>query len=159
MTGLKIKCLSCSGIYHETTEAFDPLQPLNGTMFILLPEYGPKGHNWSSFPCDVSIRDADLVCPNCETSYVGGIRIVMESGRSLSVHEARQARLLEEEKKGKKEQGPWDSVRWNDLRKIAVSHGLYKNGMKKQEVIEKLMELQQREEKAKTQRAEGSQSE
>lgn len=146
MKGLKVKCLSCSGIFHETTDSFSPLQVLNGTMFVLLHEYGPAGHNWSSFPYEATIKDADLECPGCGSPYTGNIRLVMKSGNSMSVMEFRK--LLEEEIRQRKEdeakkENPKpeievESLNWWELQRLASEMRIYKTGMTKKELLEKI---------------------
>jgi hypothetical protein len=66
---MDVICKSCTGIFHETTEAFDMHSVWDGTMFRLRRVYGPDGFNWNSFPQDLAIRDADLCCPGCDSVY------------------------------------------------------------------------------------------
>lgn len=70
-------CPSCGGIYHETTEHFDPDFPAHGGMFRLKEKYRDWG--WDSFPADAAIRFADLECPQCGGCYVDpGGRLVKD---------------------------------------------------------------------------------
>jgi len=63
----KIICRDCGGMYHETTELFDPTKITNGTMLKLTPPYDTYG--WSTFLQDASVELADLCCPECEAPY------------------------------------------------------------------------------------------
>lgn len=73
-------CPGCRGRYHETTDAFDPEAPPNGTMFRLKDQYGPQGYHWSSFAPSLGVIGALLVCPNCDVPYVGNSGRVMLDG-------------------------------------------------------------------------------
>ena len=154
MKGLRVKCLSCNEIYHETTDNFSPMGALNGTMFVLLSEYGPAGHNWSSFPCESTIMDADLECPGCGSCYSGNIRLVMQSGLSVSVMEYKQI-LAEEYRSSPEVVEPasddpvsYEKMSWDEIRQAAKEKRLYKIGMTRKELLELLSE-----EEAQTQRA------
>ncbi len=142
MRGLKVKCLSCSGVFHETTEFFYPLKALNGTMFKLLPEYGFAGHNWSSFPQDESIMDADLECPGCGSCYLNNIRLILASGNSVSFNEFKTALQEETDRNNRprKKSSKYDGMSWNELRALASKRGLYKNGMNKNDVLKALID-------------------
>ena len=65
-------CPGCKGRFHETTEAYDKDKASNGSMFVLKEKYGPKGFNWSTFPCNDSMQSGDLECPSCGAPYCGG---------------------------------------------------------------------------------------
>lgn len=64
-----IRCLNCAGVFHSITPRFDTRKAWHGAMFKLLPEYGPKGMHWSSFPEEAHVRDAELECPGCGNPY------------------------------------------------------------------------------------------
>jgi hypothetical protein len=36
MEGLKVKCTTCGGVLHETTDKYDPNKTLNGSMVRLI---------------------------------------------------------------------------------------------------------------------------
>ena len=63
----KIICRGCGGMYHETTELFDPTTITNGTMLKLTPPYDTYG--WSTFLQDASVELSDLCCPECGAPY------------------------------------------------------------------------------------------
>ncbi len=63
---LKLKCLSCQGIFHSVTSSFDPEKMPCGEMFRLLPVYQENG--WEGFNADA--MEDNLVCPQCGTVYV-----------------------------------------------------------------------------------------
>jgi len=93
-----VKCPSCGGIYHETTEKFDPDRVANGSMFRLTYPFGAYGkgaRNWTSFPQDPAIRFADLECPNCGSCYVDA------SGRIKKL-----VKIEEESDEQKTQEGP-----------------------------------------------------
>lgn len=64
-------CPWCGDCYHEVLlETYSHTKRPNGTWFRLLPEYGPEGANWTSFPTnDPSLVEADLSCPGCGGIY------------------------------------------------------------------------------------------
>lgn len=64
-----IRCLSCAGIFHSVTPLFNTERAWHGAMFKLLPDYGPHGKHWSSFPEESFVRDAELECPGCGSPY------------------------------------------------------------------------------------------
>ena len=70
--GFYVKCPGCGGFFHETTEWFDSTRTANGTMFKLLPMYGPSGANWQSFPFQEEVTFESLYCPGCGSSYTQG---------------------------------------------------------------------------------------
>ena len=141
MKGLKVKCLSCDACYHETTARFNPMTSFNGTMFSLLTEYGPAGHNWSSFPSDEAIMDADLECPGCGSCYVGNVRFVLPSGNSVSITEFRSIVENENrlnEKKKNPESPDLQGMSWSELRRYASGKGVFRMGMNKVQLLEAL---------------------
>lgn len=75
---LFVRCPSCKGIYHRTTDRFRPDVMATGDMFYLMEPWRTR-YQWSSFPENSSIRGALIECPNCNTPYVGA------SGRVLIV--------------------------------------------------------------------------
>ncbi len=62
-----IRCTGCKKIYHRTTDAFNPDEIANGSMFELLPKYRTWGPNWGAH-----VRFEALTCPDCEFCYVDG---------------------------------------------------------------------------------------
>lgn len=149
MRGLRVKCLSCCGIFHETTERFDPFAMLNGTMFKLLPKYGPKGENWSSFPQDTAIRDADLECPQCGSPYLGNMKLEVESGYWLCLPDLRKE-LREREQElveiqdlvpapGQNARAFYERMEWKELKRLSMQKGIFKVGKNRQKLIEDLV--------------------
>lgn len=63
----KIICRDCGGMFHETTELFDPTKTTDGTMLRLTAPYDAYG--WSTFTSDASVTLSDLCCPECEAPY------------------------------------------------------------------------------------------
>lgn len=96
-----VRCPSCRGIFHETTENFSFDKPADGTMFRMKHPYGPSGYNWTTFPYDDSAMGADLVCPWCETCYVD------EKGKIIHLLEQRKRSIggVEEKEKEKGNKG------------------------------------------------------
>lgn len=87
-------CPGCGQSYHQTTPLYDSERPANGSMFELLPQYGLRGANWTSFPNDSAIRDGDLICPGCGAPYTnGGSRVRL---REVALDKARQLHLEQE---------------------------------------------------------------
>lgn len=71
-----LKCPECAGVYYRVTEAFDPeVQPI-GSMFRLLPKYGPSGENWQAL--NLNDSGENLVCPNCGGRYVNSENFLEE---------------------------------------------------------------------------------
>ena len=64
-----LRCLNCAGVFHSLTDLFSSQKAWHGAMFKLLPEYGARGMNWSSFPEEPYVRDAELECPGCGSPY------------------------------------------------------------------------------------------
>lgn len=68
MKGLKVQCPNCKKIMHETTDAYDPDIPSNGSMVQLVEPY--KHNNWPIFGDGVMIgtkatKRAEMDCPSC----------------------------------------------------------------------------------------------
>ncbi len=66
--GYYVRCPSCRGIFHETTEKYDPSKPVNGAMLRLIEPYRTQ-LNWYSFPENDSISYACCECPDCGSQY------------------------------------------------------------------------------------------
>jgi hypothetical protein len=64
--GPKLKCMSCGGIYHSLTKAFDPDATPNGGMFELLPKY--KAYAWDQWSADWT--GESLICPGCSEPHL-----------------------------------------------------------------------------------------
>ena len=64
-------CPWCGDSYHEVLlEKYNHGTLPDATWFRLLPDYGPNGCNWTSFPTsDPSLIEADLMCPGCGGIY------------------------------------------------------------------------------------------
>ena len=70
MKPINVICPGCKGQFHTITDKFDPDVTPNGSMFRLLPNYGPDGGNWSTFPESESAEFAELACPMCGAEYL-----------------------------------------------------------------------------------------
>ena len=66
--GYFVRCPSCRGIFHETTDKYDPSKPVNGAMLRLIEPYRTE-LNWYSFPGNDSISYACCECPDCGSQY------------------------------------------------------------------------------------------
>ena len=64
--GKKLKCLNCSGTFHQTTEFYDPKRAPRGAMFDLLPKYAGAG--WDRWAPDT--EGENMICPECGAAYV-----------------------------------------------------------------------------------------
>lgn len=79
MEGLKVKCTTCGGVLHETTDKYDPNKTLNGSMVRLI--YPWKSWGWSAFDdetANISTTPAVLMCcPNCSAPLVKNGRLTI----------------------------------------------------------------------------------
>ena len=62
-----VGCVSCCGVFVETTKEFNPDRPATGNMFTLKAQ--PKEFGWESFPEYDSTDHPDIVCPSCGSQY------------------------------------------------------------------------------------------
>jgi ribosomal protein S27E len=91
MEGLKVKCTTCGGVLHETTEKYDPNKTLNGSMVRLI--YPWKSWGWSAFDdetANISTTPAVLMCcPNCSAPLVknGKLTIVEDIKSRMAMNQ------------------------------------------------------------------------
>jgi len=73
-----IICPSCSGRYHETTDAFKLGVTTTGNMLRLKEPYRSNG--WTSFPEHEGMSYGALECPECGNQYSsdGRVRVDMD---------------------------------------------------------------------------------
>lgn len=140
MQGLRVKCLSCGGDFHETTSKFDPYRTLNGSMFKLQKQFGPRGYNWETFSQDPGLRDADLVCPWCGSCYVGNIQFINEHNERVTMAELRGGSL--------KDVPEIDELGWHEFRSLASKYGLKVVGISREELTKRLKKEMRKHEKA-----------
>lgn len=60
---MNIKCPHCKGVYHQTTDKYDPERAATGSMLELLPKYKKMG--WSDYHTFAS-ESSLILCPYCE---------------------------------------------------------------------------------------------
>lgn len=79
MEGLKVKCTTCGGVLHETTDKYDPNKILNGSMVRLIDPW--KSWGWSAFDdetANISTTPSVLMCcPNCSAPLVKNGRLTI----------------------------------------------------------------------------------
>jgi len=70
-----VSCPHCCGTFLETTPAFDPDRPANGSMFAAKQHIKDAG--WSVFPLYDTTEYANLVCPSCDGALVDSLGRVL----------------------------------------------------------------------------------
>lgn len=100
MEGLKVKCTTCGGILHETTDKYDPNKTLNGSMVRLI--YPWKSWGWSAFDdetANISTTPAVLMCcPACSAPLVknGRLTIVKDIKSRVAMNQAKMDSMIEQ---------------------------------------------------------------
>lgn len=93
MTGLNVVCPGCRKVYHETTDAYDPDKPANGSMVHLKDPWRKWG--WCSFgdalngiPPNIAERPETywsvMECPGCGTPLAPGGRLLVKGNGTHS---------------------------------------------------------------------------
>lgn len=68
-----IICPFCNERFHETTEAYRPDVPPNGSMFRLKQKFADNG--WQGFPEHDYIIGENICCPDCGGCYIEGGKV------------------------------------------------------------------------------------
>lgn len=79
MKSLKVKCQCCKGIFHETTDKYNPAILPNGSMVQLIEPY--LRQKWSAFADGLKACKgtsySSMRCPSCTASMLRKNRLVV----------------------------------------------------------------------------------